>query len=117
MLDRYDDPAAIWRFAQALGAFATDGDSDDARRLLNEAHKLDRRFVDYLLGDALVQANEPVRFDSRNKASHSTARLLLPAWRSVPGATAWVRRTLRLPPGKPQSALPFPRQQLPDLPR
>ena len=117
MLDRYDEPSAFWRYAQALWAFAAHGDGDESWQFLKEAHRLDARFLDYLLGDSLVRADQPIRFERGRTATHSTARLLLPAWRSVPGAATWVRRVLRVPIGEADTALPFPRQQLLDLPQ
>ncbi len=117
LLDRYDERTAFWRYAQALQAFATGGDCDDSCRLLKEAHRLDARFVDYLLGDDVVRADQPIRFDEGRNATHSTARLLLPAWRSVAGAASWMRRVLRVPLGQAEAALPFPREQLLDLPQ
>ncbi len=117
LLDRYDEPTAFWRYAQSLWTFATDGNCDESCRLLNEAHRLDARFVDYLLGDGLVRADQPIRFEQGRNATHSTARLLLPAWRSVPGAASWVRRALRVPLGQAKAVLPFPREQLLDLPQ
>ena len=117
LLDRYDEPTAFWRYAQALWAFAAHGDGDESCRLLKEAHRLDARFLDYLLGDGLVRADQPIRFERGRNATHSTARLLLPAWRSVPGAATWVRRVLRVPLGQADAVLPFPREQLLDLPQ
>lgn len=117
LLDHYDEPTAFWRYAQALCAFAAHGDGDESRQFLKEAHRLDARFLDYLLGDGLVRADQPIRFERRGNATHDTARLLLPAWRSVPGAAAWVRRVLRVPIGKTDAVLPFPREQLLELPQ
>ncbi len=117
LLDRYDEPTAFWRYAQALWAFAAHGDGDESCQWLKEAHRLDARFLDYLLGDGLVRADQPIRFERKRNATHSTARLLLPAWRSVPGAATWVRRVLRVPLGQADAVLPFPRRQLLDLPQ
>ncbi len=115
--DRYDEPTGIWRYAQALRAFAADGDCDESCRLLKEAHQLGEYFVDYLLGDSLVRADQPIRFEKTRDVTHSTARLFLLAWRSVPGAASWARRVLRVPLGQPTAVLPFPREQLLDLPQ
>ena len=117
LLDHYDEPTAFWRYAQALWAFATHGDGDESCQLLKEANRLDAKFLEYLLGDGLVRADQPIRFERGRNATHSTARLLLPAWRSVPGAATWVRRVLRVPLGQPDTALPFPHEQLLDLPQ
>ena len=117
LFDRYHDATAFWRYAQALWTFATGGDSDASRNPLQEARKLDSRFVDYVLGDSLVHADEPVRFEHGLSATHSTARLLLPAWRSVPGAASWMRRALRVPLEDSEAEPPFPREQLLGLPQ
>ncbi len=61
LLERYQEPTAVWRYAQSLLAYRLGGDSDDARRLLEEASRLDAEFPDYLLGDSLVRADRPVR--------------------------------------------------------
>lgn len=63
LLDLYDEWTAFWRYAQTPWAFATGGDCDESRRLLKEAHRLDARFVDYLLGDSMVRADQPIRFE------------------------------------------------------
>jgi hypothetical protein len=65
----------------------------------------------------MVRADQPVRFDQGRNSTHSTARLLLPAWRSVPGAATWVRRVLRVPLVQSEPAMPLPREQLLDLPQ
>ena len=118
LLEEYEEPTALWRYAQALLAFRLGGDSDDARRLLQEARPLDPHFLDYLLGDALVQADRPIRFGyDAHESTHSLARLFLPAWRSTPGAAAWARKVLRIPLGDPPGGMPFPRKELRALPR
>ena len=65
----------------------------------------------------MVRADQPICFERGRNSTHSTARLLLPAWRSVPGAATWVRRVLRVPLGQADAVLPFPRKQLLDLPQ
>ncbi|MDA0591589.1 MAG: tetratricopeptide repeat protein [Planctomycetota bacterium] len=115
VFDRYDEDTAIWRYARALWTFAVQGDTDESRRLLQEGRRLSSWFVDYVLGDEMIRADVPVRFGRGQNESHSTARLLLPAWRSVPGAVAWMRRVLRVPLGE-SVALSFPLSQLLDLP-
>ncbi len=117
LLDRYDEPTAFWRYAQALWAFAAHGDGDESCQLLKEAQRLDAQFLDYLLGNSLVRADQPIRFQQGRNATHSTARLLLPAWRSVPGAATWARRVLHVPLTEADAPLPFPREQLLALPQ
>jgi hypothetical protein len=118
LLEQREEPTAVWRYAQALLAFRLGGDSDDARQRLREAQPLDPHFLDYLLGDALVHADRPVRFDrDPHESTHSLARLFLPAWRSTPGAAAWARKVLRVPLGGQPARIQFPRDELRSLPR
>ena len=118
LLQHYEEPTAVWRYAQSLLAFRLGGDSDDARRLLEEASRLDADFPAYLLGDSLVYAERPVRFGrDRQETTHSLAALFLPAWRATPGAASWVRRVLKVPLGDPPAELPFPRRELRELPQ
>lgn len=118
LLERYEEPTAVWRYAQALLAFRLSGDTDDARRLLEEARGLDAGFLDYLLGEAQVDAAQPVRFEGdRHETSHATAALFLPAWRSTPGAASWARRVLKVPLSQAAPELPFPRREIRQLPR
>lgn len=117
LLKRYEAPTAPWRYAQALFAFRSGGDTDDARRLLEEASRLDAGFLDYVLGDGIVYAERPIRFGpDRRESNHSLAALFLPAWRATPGAVTWVRRVLRVPLSAPPADLPFPGRQLDRLP-
>jgi tetratricopeptide (TPR) repeat protein len=84
LLVRYDEPTALWRYAQSLLAYRLGGDAEDARRLLQEASRLDADFLDYLLGGSLVYADRPVRFGrNRHETTHSLAALFLPAWRAT----------------------------------
>ena len=118
LLERYEEPTAFWRYARTLLAYRLGGDTDDARRLLAEASRLDADFPDYLLGDSLVYADRPVRFGrDRQETTHSLAALLLPAWRATSGAVSWVRRVLRVPLGDPPAELPFPQRELRGLPQ
>ena len=117
LLDLYDEPTAAWRYTQALLAFRLGGDTDDARQVLQEAAQLGVDFLAYLLGDGLVHADRPVHFGRDPRATtHSLARLLLPVWRATPGATAWVRKVLRVPLGDQPTEMPLPRNELLALP-
>ena len=118
LLERYEEPSALWRYAQTLLAYRLGGDSDDARRWLEAAARLDADFPAYLLGDSLVVGGRPVRFDgNRRETTHSLATLFLPAWRATPGAASWVRRVLRVPLYEPPAELSFPRGDILGLPR
>ena len=98
MFERYDDPSALWRYAQALLAFRSHGDTEEACQWLRQARSQDPRFLDYLLGDATVSADRVIRFGhDPDESAHSLARLFLPAWRDTPGAITWARKVLRVP--------------------
>lgn len=120
LLHRHDDNSGIWRFAQALHMFCQHGDTEDARGLLMEAHRLEPGFEQYLLQDELVDARREVWFDAGSgERASGCARLFLPAWRNVPGATAWARKVLKVPPigaDRNSVARRFPRQELCSLP-
>ena len=99
LLQQHDDNSGIWRFAQALHAFRQHGDTEDAQRMLVEADHLEPGFEHYLLQDEIVDARREVRFDADPaERAFGCARLFLPAWRGVPGAAAWARRFLKVPP-------------------
>ncbi|MHB8973738.1 MAG: tetratricopeptide repeat protein [Pirellulaceae bacterium] len=120
LLPQHDDHSGIWQFAQALHAFRQRGDTEDAQRLLVEADHLEPGFAPYLLQDEIVDASREVRFDAGPAGrAFGCARLFLPAWRGVPGAAAWARRVLKVPPsGVHPDAVPhqFPREELRALP-
>ena len=65
-------------YIRALQTFATHGDSESARSHLREAYRTNRKFIDFVLGDAQINTGKPVQFDS-DVSMHSFARLILPA--------------------------------------
>jgi hypothetical protein len=99
LLKEKDDHSGIWRFAQALEAFRLHGDTEDTQRMLVEADHLEPGFEHYLLRDKVVDASRQVRFDAGDaERAFGCACLFLPVWRRVPGAAAWARRVLKVPP-------------------
>lgn len=121
LLQRFEDASAFWQFAGALLAFRQHGDRDQSSQLVRNARHCDPGFIDYLLGDRVVNADAPVRFHGKPaRIAHSIARLLLPAWRNTPGAAAWARRVLSVPLTATEpvvEVLAFPRDKLRRLPR
>ncbi len=120
LLRQHDDNSGVWRFAQALQSFHLHGDTGDARRMLVEAGHLEPGFENYLLRDQVADARREVRFDADPAArAFGCARLFLPAWRGIPGAAAWARRVLKVPPtgvGPDDAPRRFPEDELRALP-
>src|SRR4051812_4059528 len=50
LLERYDEPTAMWAYPQALLSFRQRGDTPEARRRLERAQKANRHVPAYLLG-------------------------------------------------------------------
>ena len=117
LLAHFGDQSHCWLYARALHEFATEGDTEKARKLLIDAHGKGRKFMDYLFGDEQVLASRLIRMRS-DSSLHGFARLYLPAWRSVPGAVAWTRQALRIPlSDRSVTPMPLPLNQLLELPR
>ncbi|MSR56635.1 MAG: hypothetical protein EXS05_03045 [Planctomycetaceae bacterium] len=120
LLRKHDDHSGVWRFAQALEAYRLHGDTEESQRLLVDAERLEPGFENYLLRDEVLDARREVRFDAGHaERAYGCARLFLPAWRAVPGAAVWARRTLKVPPfGAHSDSLPrrFPHDELLALP-
>ena len=115
LLEWFNDPSATWLYAGALLAFRLEGDSEEARAGLQEAYRSDPRFVDYLLGDLVVYADRPIRFDGNTEeVAHSHAQMFLPAWRSTSGAASWARQVLKIPVHQrpTERQMDFPKERL-----
>jgi tetratricopeptide (TPR) repeat protein len=122
LLDEYkDDGSAEWAYARALLAFRREGDSTLARELLMAATKVNAHVPAYLAGVKRMprEAPEYITFGGEDEAIGYAAGFLS-VWKDTPGATAWLRTTLKLtsdspPPKKlpPWSKLRLILSQLP----
>ena len=94
-----DDCSAEWAYTRALLAFRRDGDAPGARKLLMAAKKVNAHVPDYLCRIKPMPRNAPayITMGGEDEAV-SYAAQFLPAWKETPGATAWLRRTLKLLP-------------------
>jgi tetratricopeptide (TPR) repeat protein len=92
------DGSAEWHFSRALLAFRRQGDSAEARRLLQVAHRQNPHVVNFLLGGEQVPSELPpyVSHGDRTEAV-SYASAFLPGWRATAGAVTWVRNALNVP--------------------
>jgi tetratricopeptide (TPR) repeat protein len=93
LLDRYPDEAsAAWAYTKALLAFRRQGDTIEARRLLQAARKANRHVPDCLLGRKFPSAEPPgaYRLGDESEALNYVGSFLV-SWKSTPGAVAWLR--------------------------
>ncbi len=96
LLAKYDEDSSTWVYTKALVAFRRGGDSPQARKLLLAAKKANKHVPDYLLGRKPLPSEQPVYYSPGNEddavlyvACH------LSAWKSAPGAIAWVRSKMK----------------------
>ncbi|QEH34441.1 ST7 protein [Aquisphaera giovannonii] len=93
LLDRYDgDGSAAWAYNRALLAFRRQGDTPESRKQLKAAQKSNRHVATYLLQDEPLPAEGPPYY-SRGGEDEAMlyAQQGLSAWRSTPGALAWMK--------------------------
>ena len=92
LVDQFaDDPSAVLRYGRALVTYRREGESAAAAARLREALHSNRRVAKYLHGAAPFPAQDPetYAFGSEEEAVIA-ARTLAEAWRSTPGAAAWL---------------------------
>lgn len=98
LLEAYrDDGSAEWEYNRALLAFRQEGDSDRARKALTAAKKVNAHVPDYLARIKPMPREVPdyITIGGEDEAIGYAAQFL-PAWKETPGATAWLRKTLKL---------------------
>jgi tetratricopeptide (TPR) repeat protein len=86
-----DDAAAALAYTKALAAFRREGDSADARRLLQEAREFNPHVPLYLSGRKRLPKRLPdhVGFgDDSEAVDYASGAAAL--WASVPGALTWL---------------------------
>ncbi len=99
LLARFEeDVRTDWQFTRALLSYRKEGDSPTARRLLDEACKSNEHVPAYLAGAKTMPAELPDRISlgGEDEAVSYVSRNL-PAWKNTSGATAWMRKTLKVP--------------------
>jgi tetratricopeptide (TPR) repeat protein len=87
-----DDGLATWAYTKALLAFRRGGDTPEARRLVEEAKEANRHVPAYLLERKFPEPERAGYYSpgDENEALYYVRDFLL-AWRSTPGAIAWLR--------------------------
>lgn len=113
LLERYPDAAWNSWLTRGLMAFRAHGDSPEGRRLLQIGEKSNPFILPWLLGDEPFPEERPRGYSPRTpEEAYFYVEASRCAWRSTPGAIAWLRRTLAEPGGSRATATgPFrPRQ-------
>ncbi len=116
LLGRFDEDSATWAYSRALLGFRRVGDSPASRKLLQAAKKTNRHVPAYLVGRKPLPP-EPPPFYSPGDEDDAILYVAhhLSAWKSAPGAIAWVRSTVKAPrrkkPQAPESIGPSPAAQ------
>lgn len=98
LLEQYDeDVMAEWAYTRALLAFRQEGDSERARQLLIEAEKTNSHVPSYLAGARSLPRHAPDSYTlGSDEEAVCCAMAQLPVWKDTSGATAWVRKTLKI---------------------
>jgi hypothetical protein len=123
LLDQYDEDSANWAYSKALAAFRKHGDSPAATKLLQAAKKVNKYVLDYLAGEKMLPRERPGMYSPGSEEEAILyAGEALPAWKSTPGATAWLRESApkkkRKPPkSKTEGPLPLVKKRLEKIPK
>jgi tetratricopeptide (TPR) repeat protein len=102
VLERYHDAAWNSWFTRALISFRRQGDTHEGRRLLRIGDKSNPFILPWLLGDDAFPQERPTGYTPRSpEEAYFYVEGSRCAWRSTPGAIAWLRTTLGQPEGPP----------------
>ncbi len=93
LLQQYPDEAsAAWAYTKALLAFRQQGNTIEARQLLKQARKTNKHVPAYLLGDKFPPNEQPGYYSPGDESEAlNYIGSFLAAWKSTPGAVAWLR--------------------------
>jgi tetratricopeptide (TPR) repeat protein len=102
LLARYpNEKSAAWDYTKALLAFRQHGDMPEARELLAQAIKTNQHVPDYLLGTKFPPAAPPDYYSPGHESeAWEYISGFLAAWKSTPGAIAWLRANIVKPKSK-----------------
>lgn len=98
LLQQYEEDAtAEWAYTQALLAFRQEGDTERARQLLVNAETTNAHVPGYLTGARPIpRSTRDVFALGSDDEAVFYAMAHLPVWKNTPGATSWVRKTLKV---------------------
>ncbi len=98
LLVQYDEGSTTWAFTRTLASFRKSGDAPASRKLLQAARKVNKHVLPYLLGRSPLPSAQPPYY---SPGDENDAILYvgghLGAWKSAPGALAWVRSKVKAP--------------------
>jgi hypothetical protein len=111
LLQQYaDEGSAAWAYTRALLAFRRHGDCPQARQVLKEARKTNKHVPAYLLGEKFPPTAPPGYYSPGDESEAlNYIGSFLAAWKSTPGAVAWLRENA---PARKKEAAPEPRGPL-----
>lgn len=97
LLGRYQESSAAWRYSWALLRFCQEGATERAGQELRQAQQANEFLPRFLTGMEVFSLEQPDYYSPGDEQEGMIfARYYLPAWRSTPGALAWLRKTLNL---------------------
>jgi tetratricopeptide (TPR) repeat protein len=124
LLERYDEPTAMWAYTRALLSFRQRGDTPEARRRLERARKANPHVPAYLLGRKPLPLERPGSYrPGQPSEAIIYVGMALSGWKETPGAIAWLKQrepgTERRKPQEPKAQGPTPtvKQRLQRLPQ
>ncbi len=104
LLATFKETTTAWAYTSALFAFRQQGDSPEARARLMAAQKTNEYVPTILLGQEPLPIERPSYYEHGHRSEAIVyAQDGLSAWRSTPGALAWLRRITQTGPAKPSS--------------
>lgn len=94
LLQQYDEPSATWAYTKALLSFRKHGDSPEARQLLTQAKKSNKHIPPYLTGEKYPETQPGYYSPGDENEALNYIGGFLAAWKSTPGAIAWLRASI-----------------------
>lgn len=93
IFDQYDDEAPSSLFSRALFEFRSEGEGPNADSLLRDAIDANRHVAKYLTGQRITPSESPGSYQlGSDEEACIYALNASGAWKSVPGAIAWLRK-------------------------
>jgi tetratricopeptide (TPR) repeat protein len=106
---QYDEDSTFWLYSKSLAIFRKGGDTPASRKLLSQAIKQNHHVPPYLTGQVPPVGELPSGYSwGSEEEAQIYAFEARAAWRSVPGAVAWLRKVAGVRLYAPDPAAPPP---------